>query len=1149
MSRILVKPFIHIFFFRYLNIYLFFYPKGFFLINYLSYLHSEFFYKFYKPHKKHNNKFVNNLAFFKKKMSKTFQINYIFNYYYGLYNKSVLMFVNKKLKKYNNNNLNKRNSISQNIINFDKSLKTYHEKFFIFTNRWSNFFKLLNQNKFKNRSKWFKLKRYYKKKIKTEFKLSYLLIKRKYYKTSRKLKNIVALSNVKNNVLLYSYWSWKFKKIYNNLNLFYFNNLNTYNVFYFIKKKIKFNCSFVNKKFKFNSKHIKQLLKKNIYNVAVYKFIKNTSLLNLSILMKSLKTFILKKKFINYKNTKKITLTWLKLYTLLKDKLQKNWYLNASQSKYKTAQWFSNYDIGTKNRLNEYSFNYDTLRINKKNLTIFNNIKNYNLKPRLYFKKSFFLLSQPKYFLFNNVKIYKNNLIKYSSTLFKQNKKCNNFSLNLIIKNNLTNKFNLTKQLFYKFKQFDLKPQYKKITKKKIYQFKYKNDYIKKLYKTIVKTNKLVKKIPKFDKLDLKSPVNFVRFKNLYKLNKYSVFKKKKKIGNRWHKFKLIKLNKMWLKKSNIIFTRAVDCGIINSFEFGLKTSYKFVKKTVTDLQKSLKNDRISKNKIQGLFTWIKILNNLKKKEKKKNLYNFLKLLNIKLNYFTYFKYIIKRNIFYFKNNTLKLKLNRIKKNIVIRRGIINKYTKLHLNPFRYTVGKFNKLKYLNKKIFITFKRKQNVVENNKPVHKMQTNKLYFNAFTFNKYKHNILQKYKIFFKNITYKNWFFQTFVNNLNSLHLNIQKIKSKSFKHTFKLNFLKLYDYKTFKMYNQICKLNSNGFGRFVKLKKKLFKFWRTFFIPKLWYFIFITSFTSLIKKYDIWNLRQQLTVYRGMSYKYRYPNVYLRGAFFYNNDSWFKKLLTSDSKFYQINATKNIKSFLPFSKNKVINDHIMEVTREFKQILKIKQYRSLRRYLFDHQYWRTLKQERAKINIYFCLFYRYHHKLTKYLFRFKLLSIINIFRHFCCLLVNIFVKSHLASSYNEFKFLLANSCLFLNGLLVMNKNIPVYSGDIMALSLNWFLFKYLKFVKLKLKNQRTKRFKYYYNYIVKKPLPDLILYKYQKKNILYKFQDIPYFLETDLMTLTSVMILNPSIHYMFANNYWTFNQISWFSLFQLNWKYIN
>ena len=60
--------------------------------------------------------------------------------------------------------------------------------------------------------------------------------------------------------------------------------------------------------------------------------------------------------------------------------------------------------------------------------------------------------------------------------------------------------------------------------------------------------------------------------------------------------------------------------------------------------------------------------------------------------------------------------------------------------------------------------------------------------------------------------------------------------------------------------------------------------------------------------------------------------------------------------------------------------------------------------------------------------------------------------------------------------------------------------------------------------------------------------QKKDMIYKYQDVPYFLETDLTTLTSIMILNPSISYLLANNYWTFNQIYWFSLFQLNWKYI-
>ncbi len=54
-------------------------------------------------------------------------------------------------------------------------------------------------------------------------------------------------------------------------------------------------------------------------------------------------------------------------------------------------------------------------------------------------------------------------------------------------------------------------------------------------------------------------------------------------------------------------------------------------------------------------------------------------------------------------------------------------------------------------------------------------------------------------------------------------------------------------------------------------------------------------------------------------------------------------------------------------------------------------------------------------------------------------------------------------------------------------------------------------------------------MKRRLVNQVLYKMQKKDMIYKYQDVPYFLETDLTTLTSIMILNPSISYLLANNY--------------------
>ena len=134
-----------------------------------------------------------------------------------------------------------------------------------------------------------------------------------------------------------------------------------------------------------------------------------------------------------------------------------------------------------------------------------------------------------------------------------------------------------------------------------------------------------------------------------------------------------------------------------------------------------------------------------------------------------------------------------------------------------------------------------------------------------------------------------------------------------------------------------------------------------------------------------------------------------------------------------------------------------------------------------------------------------------------------------------------------FLTSSCCFYLNGLLVQNCAIPIFKGDIVALYVNWCIFKYLKFSKLFLMNQRKKMNNYVHNHILQHNKHETKL-KYWTKYFKYKFNDVPYFLELDYTTLSYIMILNPATKYLLNFTLTDLHEIHFNSLFQLNWKYI-
>jgi len=1139
LSTRLMTNFIHFYFFKYLNIYLFFYPKGLFVVNYYKYLNASFFYKFLKPFKNYTNG-AGTVTKFYVNLSKKYQINYIFNYYYKLYNQNF-----KKLSILQKNNFIKSNLTtglnkipllnSNNLKIFNNNINIKVDDIVVNNNTVDSIIKLMDVSRYNK----LHYRRYSKKYIKFKRNIYYKelrFLNKNTKKSTNNLNNknnltLILLNNfiLKNNKINFKYIFNNilviFKNYYTKFNLFYFKNLTMFTKLTFFKYYKTYPITNCNKKLFINSKSI--LLLKNNKMLSLLMF-KNKSFDDFKLLM--LFYIRLKRRLKHGLNFKKFKINALNLKFKLNNLKNKKW--KKIYKICKNAHWlYSTMEWKMGNTEKYESINYNIYSRIPHNLKPKLNTLYTHTSPRIQYIKLFIFLFKKNFKLKKGLNKMQNKLLK---TIIKR--KCNNrfkTALNNFFKklwfkkksNNLIKKkiwYNVSKYKKFKITNiinlknsniFNVKPRYrfklkkvfikllKKLTKNKYFN---KKKMIKKLiikkykwnYKFLYKKYfKFVKKNPKFDYMytsfnnQRNKKYNYLLQKRQYKprvrLQSFRQFYKKYKP----YKVAKVKLN---FKKKN----------------------YFLLNKKITTIKKIFQN-YIKELNVNGVSK-INSIKNQKVNSKK-----------FKANRFWQKRY----NPFFLKH----------KKNIFNRR-----LNKMH---FLFLMSKNKKFK--NKKLQINFKPRVLFVKNDSiknyfklehKIHKKKNSNIntWLSSFTFSKKRLNVINFYKNWFKNIFKQYKLNNNLLTSLKNLNTKTRVATIINYSKYYTVNFVRLFDIKFIKTTYTVNKL-IEGWG-------SSFENWKTFFIPKLWYFIFLTTFTSLIKKYNIWQLRQQLTDYHTNNYKFRYPNVYLKPAFFYTYESWYAKRYLDESNFLNRNVNKNFKLFSKFKNNKLINDHIYTLPYKLKKLIRRNWYKSPRRYLFKHHYWKILKKERAKVNTYFCLFFRYQHRMTRYLFRFKLTSVTNIFRHISCLLVNIFVKSHLASSYEEFKFLLKNNCLYLNGLLIKNKNIPVYSGDVIALTVNWYMFKYLKLVKCRLKNQKIQKFRYFYNVVMKQELTDQVLHKYQKKNIIYKYQDVPYFLETDLTTLTSIMILNPSIHYLFANNYWTFNQIYWFSLFQLNWKYI-
>lgn len=134
-----------------------------------------------------------------------------------------------------------------------------------------------------------------------------------------------------------------------------------------------------------------------------------------------------------------------------------------------------------------------------------------------------------------------------------------------------------------------------------------------------------------------------------------------------------------------------------------------------------------------------------------------------------------------------------------------------------------------------------------------------------------------------------------------------------------------------------------------------------------------------------------------------------------------------------------------------------------------------------------------------------------------------------------------------FILQKHLCFINGYIVTNEWIPVFTNDIILLKVNWYIYLYIIY----------SRKIYTYKNIL---LTNFITNKYNKfkneKPVFWDFvyqtdmyTDIPYYIEIDFLTLSGIVLAEPDRHYLIQRNLHKITFAPLASIFNLNWAIRN
>ena len=213
-------------------------------------------------------------------------------------------------------------------------------------------------------------------------------------------------------------------------------------------------------------------------------------------------------------------------------------------------------------------------------------------------------------------------------------------------------------------------------------------------------------------------------------------------------------------------------------------------------------------------------------------------------------------------------------------------------------------------------------------------------------------------------------------------------------------------------------------------------------------------------------------------------------------------------------------------------------------------NIKRIRFKPGYMILWRDVRSTLKNSLALRFRYQHKLTNYLAKYK--KFIN-FRTFLFLemrLLNILIKSRLFNDLNLASIFVRCNLIYINGILCSNQNLQIFVGDFVQVIVNlkyyiisrWFLNLNLK-KKNKIKNVFRKKNSSYSHSDEKKKSYNMPKWILSNKNL---FDDCANYLEVDYFTLSSFVLYEPFL-WSDINPYNLLEQK--FSIINLyNWKYI-
>lgn len=402
------------------------------------------------------------------------------------------------------------------------------------------------------------------------------------------------------------------------------------------------------------------------------------------------------------------------------------------------------------------------------------------------------------------------------------------------------------------------------------------------------------------------------------------------------------------------------------------------------------------------------------------------------------------------------------------------------------------------------------------------------------KYKNNIFFYTSRYF-NIKIKN--------KLSNFRLGfLEKIKNIKLEKSIFLGSLK-FSKKIYKdSFINKSKTNLSNFSRLVDFDKNKiinkYKYWYSFFNSWNWTFLFINNFYNFESKLDYHELRAQLMYQQNKTYHSNY--------FFIDNSKTFK-----DYRFIKEKDRDNFEYNPFFNKlkrknilSKKVNSNVYYRDKVYKH--KQDFYKRMRVLLVKNHHSKTLRRERLRVNYFFRLNYRFQHRLTNWLYYYKLNYGLNLYYNFNLTLENTLSNSKFIPDRLYIIFLLKKQLIYLNGYCIISPKTNLFRGDCISLKINWYVYVYLIYIK-KI---------YKYNNIIIKSFLKTKYNKYKSdnpKNWNYVFQsskdyDSPYYTEIDYMTLSCIVLFEPDYNYIIKKNFYNLTYVPLLSLFNLNWKYV-